>query len=44
MGFKDVDPDNVQKMDCPDNIPTLLEIGRSAAAEVLPEHFGSFLP
>jgi patatin-like phospholipase len=44
MGFKDVDPDNIQKMDCPDNIPTLLEIGRAAAAEVLPEHFGPFLP
>ncbi len=44
MGFKDVDPDNIQKMDCPDNIPTLLKIGMTAAAEVLPEHFGPFLP
>jgi hypothetical protein len=42
-GFQDVDPDNIQKMDCPDNIPMLLSIGQAASAEVLPEHFGSFL-
>jgi hypothetical protein len=43
LGFPNVDPDNIQKMDCPDNIPMLLKIGQAASAEVLPEHFGSFL-
>ncbi len=43
LGFPGVDPDNIQKMDCPDNIPTLLEIGQAAASHVQPEHFGSFL-
>jgi hypothetical protein len=43
LGFPDVDPDNIQKMDCPDNIPTLFEIGKSASRDMLPEHFGSFL-
>jgi hypothetical protein len=43
LGFPDVDPDNIQKMDCPDNIPMLLRIGQAAADEVQPEHFGSFL-
>lgn len=42
-GFPDLDPDNIQKMDCPDNIPTLLKIGQAAAGAVRPEHFGSFL-
>jgi hypothetical protein len=43
LGFPNVDPDNIQKMDCPDNIPMLLKIGQAASAEVLSEHFGSFL-
>lgn len=43
LGFPDVDPTNIQKMDCPDNIPALLMIGRAAANDVRPEHFGSFL-
>jgi hypothetical protein len=43
LGFPAVDPDNIQKMDCPDNIPTLLEIGQAAAGAVQSEHFGSFL-
>jgi hypothetical protein len=43
LGFSDVDPDNIQKMDCADNIPMLLRIGQAASGEVLPEHFGSFL-
>jgi hypothetical protein len=43
LGFPDVDPDNIQKMDCPDNIPTLLKIGQAASGEVQPEHLGSFL-
>ena len=43
LGFPDVDSDNIQKMDCPDNIPTLLKIGQAAASQVRPEHFGPFL-
>jgi hypothetical protein len=43
LGFPNVDPDNIQKMDCPDNIPMLLKIGQAASAQVLSEHFGSFL-
>lgn len=43
MGFGAVDPDNIQKMDCPDNIPTLFKIGQAAAAIVQRDHFGSFL-
>jgi len=43
MGFSEVDPEKIQKMDCPDNIPTLLKIGQAASAKVQPEHFGSFL-
>jgi uncharacterized protein len=43
LGFPDVNPDNIQKMDCPDNIATLLKIGQAAAKEVHPEHFGPFL-
>jgi hypothetical protein len=43
LGFPNVNPENIQKMDCPDNIPTLLMIGQAAAKKVHPEHFGSFL-
>jgi hypothetical protein len=43
LGFPNVDPDNIQKMDCPDNIPMLLKIGQAAARQVRPEHFGPFL-
>jgi hypothetical protein len=43
LKFPDVDPGNIQKMDCPDNIPILLRIGQAAADQVQPEHFGSFL-
>ncbi|WP_353063815.1 patatin-like phospholipase family protein [Tunturibacter psychrotolerans] len=43
LGFPDVDPDNIQKMDCPDNIPTLLKIGQAASGAVQAEHFGPFL-
>jgi uncharacterized protein len=43
LGFPDVDPDTIQKMDCPDNIPTLLKIGQAAAKKVDPLHFGWFL-
>jgi uncharacterized protein len=43
MRFPNVDPDQIQKMDCPDNSPALLEIGQAAASKVKSEHFGSFL-
>ena len=43
LGFPDIDADNIQKMDCPDNIPMLLRIGQAASSQVSPEHFGSFL-
>jgi hypothetical protein len=43
LGFPNVDPDQIQKMDCPDNIPTLLSIGQAASNQVTEEHFGSFL-
>jgi hypothetical protein len=43
LGFPNVDPDQIQKMDCPDNIPTLLSIGQAASSQVMEEHFGSFL-
>jgi hypothetical protein len=43
MRFPNVNPDQIQKMDSPDNIPELLEIGRAAASKVGSEHFGSFL-
>jgi|SRR5579859_610992 len=43
LGFPDVDPDNIQKMDCPDNIPELIRIGQAAAKIVDPLHFGPFL-
>src|SRR5580692_10244311 len=43
LGFSKVDAASIQKMDCPSNIPALLEIGQAAASEVQLEHFGSFL-
>ncbi len=43
LGFPKVDADIIQKMDCPDNIPALLEIGQAAAREVRSDHFGSLL-
>jgi hypothetical protein len=43
LGFLNVNSDDIQKLDCPENIPTLLKIGQAAAKEVSPEHFGSFL-
>jgi hypothetical protein len=43
LGFQDVNAENIQKMDCPDNISTLLRIGQAASYQVSPEHFGSFL-
>jgi patatin-like phospholipase len=43
LGFPAADPADVQKMDAVKNIPLLLAIGRAAAVNVKPEHFGSFL-
>jgi hypothetical protein len=43
LGFTQVDPSSIQKMDAVVNIPTLLEIGRAAGQRVEVGHFGPFL-
>jgi hypothetical protein len=43
LGFSQVDPSSIQKMDAVVNIPILLEVGRAAAEHVSSDHFGSFL-
>ena len=45
MGFEQVDPADVKKMDnaTPDNIERLLAIGAASATQVQREHFGPFL-
>lgn len=45
LGFKQVEPSSVQKMDnaTAANIETLLAIGAASARQVKKEHFGSFL-
>jgi hypothetical protein len=43
LGFTDIDPPAIQKMDAVENIETLLEIGRAAGKSVQPAHFGSFI-
>jgi hypothetical protein len=44
LGFPEVACDKIQRMDCTENIPTLLEIGRAAGKrDVSAEHFGSFV-
>lgn len=45
LGFPDVDPKAVQKMDnaTPANIETLLEIGAASAGQIQKDHFGPFL-
>ncbi len=45
LGRRDVDSAAVQKMDnvTPENVRNLFAIGRAAAAQVTPAHFGSFL-
>jgi hypothetical protein len=43
LGFANVDPASIQKMDAVENIEPLLAIGRAAGASVRVEHFGSFL-
>ena len=44
LGFPQVDPKNIQKMDAVENIPVLFEIGKAAGTAVRAAHFGSFLP
>jgi hypothetical protein len=43
LGFPDVEPSNIQKMDAVENIPTLLKIGKAAGGAVKAGHFGPFL-
>jgi predicted acylesterase/phospholipase RssA len=43
LGFAEVDPTSIQKMDAVVNIPVLLQIGRAAAQQVDVQHFGSFM-
>jgi predicted acylesterase/phospholipase RssA len=43
LGFAQVDPASVQKMDAVGNIPVLLAIGRAAAQHVQIDHLGPFL-
>jgi hypothetical protein len=43
MGFVNVNAASIQKMDAVENIPILLDIGRTAAHRVEIDHFGSFL-
>jgi predicted acylesterase/phospholipase RssA len=43
LGFSQVDPSIIQKMDAVGNIPVLVKIGRAAAQRVEVDHFGPFL-
>ena len=43
LGFPNVDPASIQKMDAVENIEPLLEIGRAAGKGVRAAHFGSFI-
>ncbi len=43
LGFGHLDPKKIRKMDDPDNIQDLLDIGQAAAKEIKMEHFGSFV-
>jgi uncharacterized protein len=43
LGFAQVDPTSIQKLDAVENIEALLEIGRAVGKNVKPEHFGSFI-
>ena len=46
LGFKQADPEQVQKLDnvAPDNIDLLFDIGAAVGAKVKKAHFGSFVP
>jgi hypothetical protein len=43
LGFPNVDPANIQKMDAVENIETLVDIGQAAGNYVKPAHFGPLL-
>jgi uncharacterized protein len=43
LGFPEIDPAQIQKMDAVDNISDLQRIGTAAAAQVTPDHFQGFL-
>jgi hypothetical protein len=43
LGFPQVDPASIQKMDAVENMESLLAIGRAAGESVQPAHFGPFL-
>jgi uncharacterized protein len=43
LGFPDVEPSNIQKMDAVENISTLFKIGKAAGGAVQAAHFGPFL-
>jgi hypothetical protein len=43
LGFPNIDPTSIQKMDAVANIELLLSIGRAAGQHVLLSHFGSFI-
>ena len=44
MGFPDIKPENVQKLDSVEYIGDLRRVGRKAAEEIKIEHFGNFVP
>jgi hypothetical protein len=43
LGFPDVQPRNIQKMDAVENMTTLFKIGKAAGGAVQTSHFGPFL-
>jgi hypothetical protein len=43
LGFPDIDPAGIQKMDAVSNIPLLLDIGRATGKVVDAEHFAWLL-
>ena len=43
LGCKDIDPENVQKLDSIEHMDELLRVGRAVGAQVSLDHFGSFV-
>ncbi len=43
LGFRNLDPTSIQKMDAVENMPALIEIGEAATKFVNAAHFGPFL-
>ncbi len=43
LGFANIEPSNIQKMDAVENIEPLFSIGKAAGESVKAEHFGPFL-